>query len=275
MIELFEEIRIRQFFFFEAKLTRASSCFTIKQFLFSKQNKFTIRANRFQIKIFFLIDSTSNSSNPLFFTNDKRQTFESTNSIHVSTNSVIVSTDPPLQASSDERQAHKLIKFYSKSFVPFYPKRLVLHTNRFVRIRQLSTRYQYMINVSIWLQNDETNPLSISYMKTTQYTRISFSIMKKLVTFVKSRRKEINDLLKKNVFEIIQKSQILEKIKIFDSQFVDEIKNIDTITIFEKFRLVIQSYNDQKKNKDIDSNFYNSTNKSTFDIRISRIIFKM
>ena len=64
---------------------------------------------------------------------------------------------------------------------------------------------------------------------------------------MKSRRKKINDLLKKNVFEIIQKFQIFEKIKIFDSRFVDEIKNVDTITIFEKFKLMIQIYNDKKK----------------------------
>ena len=84
-------------------------------------------------------------------------------------------------------------------------------------------------------------------MEIIQYTGISTLIMKKSITFEKSRRKKINDLLKKNVFEIIQRSQISEKIKILDSRFVDEIKNIDTITTFEKFRLVIQVYNDQEK----------------------------
>ena len=71
--------------------------------------------------------------------------------------------------------------------------------------------------------------------------------MEKLATFVKSRRKQINHLMKKSVFEIIQRFQISERIKIFDSRFVNEIKNIYTITIFEKFRLVIQVYNDQGK----------------------------
>ena len=77
IIELFEKTWIRQFLFFEAKLARASSCFTIKQSLFSKQNKFTIRANRFQVEISFLIDSTSSFQNSPPSSNDKRQTHKS------------------------------------------------------------------------------------------------------------------------------------------------------------------------------------------------------
>ena len=119
-IELFKETQTRQSLPFETKLARAFPCFTVKQPLSSEQSKLTARTNRFQVETSFLIDSTLSFSDLPLFTNDKRQALESMNSIHVSIDLVIVSPNPPLQALSDERQAHRLIKFYSKSFVLFY-----------------------------------------------------------------------------------------------------------------------------------------------------------
>ena len=40
---------------------------------------------------------------------------------------------------------------------------------------------------------------------------------------------------------------MLSKIKLFNFRFVDEIKNFEISTAFEKFRLMIQTFNDQKK----------------------------
>ena len=42
-------------------------------------------------------------------------------------------------------------------------------------------------------------------------------------------------------------ANLLRKIKIFNSRFVDEIKNINIANAYEKFRLMMQVYNDEKK----------------------------
>ncbi|OXV05628.1 hypothetical protein Egran_06604 [Elaphomyces granulatus] len=66
-------------------------------------------------------------------------------------------------------------------------------------------------------------------------------------TFSESRNKEINGLLEKGVFKIINKSEIPHGTRIFNSRFVDEIKNPGTDQAFEKSRLVVQAYNDHGK----------------------------
>jgi hypothetical protein len=71
----------------------------------------------------------------------------------------------------------------------------------------------------------------------------SFSIL----IFVESRRKKINDLLKNKVFEMIIISEVFADVRIFNSRFVDEIKHPSTSQTYEKFRLVIQAYNDHEK----------------------------
>ena len=94
-----------------------------------------------------------------------------------------------------------------------------------VRSRRLPSRYQNMADVSIYLQNEPAPSLS----------------------FVESRRKEINGLWEKGVFEVVPVTKIPEGIRIFNSRFVDEIKNAGMATAFEKSRLVVQAYNDHGK----------------------------
>ncbi len=65
--------------------------------------------------------------------------------------------------------------------------------------------------------------------------------------FIKSRRKEINDLLKKRVFELITINAVSRNVRIFNFKFVDEIKHFDTTETYEKSRLVVQIYNDHDK----------------------------
>ena len=65
-----------------------------------------------------------------------------------------------------------------------------------------------------------------------------------LPTFTESRQKEINGLLEKGVFETINIADIPKGVRIFNSWFVDEIKNPGTDKAFEKSRLVVQAYND-------------------------------
>lgn len=65
--------------------------------------------------------------------------------------------------------------------------------------------------------------------------------------YTASRQKEINRLLKKNVFKIISHEDVLEDTRIFNSRSVDEIKHPGTDMAYEKSRLMVQAYNDFNK----------------------------
>jgi Reverse transcriptase (RNA-dependent DNA polymerase) len=73
------------------------------------------------------------------------------------------------------------------------------------------------------------------------------NLTKPSLPFVESRRKEINGLLERGVFEIVNKSSVPDGVRIFNSRFVDEVKNPGTSQAFEKSRLVVQAYNDTEK----------------------------
>ena len=63
--------------------------------------------------------------------------------------------------------------------------------------------------------------------------------------FAKSRQLEVLGLLEKGVFEVVY--DVLKGVRIFNSRFVDEVKNKGTEKAFMKSRLVIQAYNDEEK----------------------------
>jgi hypothetical protein len=65
--------------------------------------------------------------------------------------------------------------------------------------------------------------------------------------FAESRQKELNGLLEKGVFEIVDLNDVPEGTRIFNSRFVDEIKDQGTDKAFEKSRLVVQAYKDTEK----------------------------
>lgn len=65
--------------------------------------------------------------------------------------------------------------------------------------------------------------------------------------FIESRRKEINGLLEKSAFEVVTISDVPSGMRIFNSRFVNEIKNEGTATAFEKSTLVVQAYNNHGK----------------------------
>ena len=67
------------------------------------------------------------------------------------------------------------------------------------------------------------------------------------VRYKDSRKKEIDGLTEKGVFEVVPISDVPPGTRIFKSRFVDEIKNEGTSTEFRKSRLVIQAYNDAEK----------------------------
>ncbi len=92
-------------------------------------------------------------------------------------------------------------------------------STRFIRASRLSIKYQNFADIIVFLQDEISSSL--------------------ILTFAESRRKEINDLLKRQVFEIITISEVLKNVRIFNSRFVDEIKHSNISQTYEKSRLVI------------------------------------
>jgi hypothetical protein len=103
---------------------------------------------------------------------------------------------------------------------------------RLIRTRRLLLRYQNFADIIVFLQDNVDSSLSTFVLTST---------------FVESRRKEINNLLKRQVFEIFTFSEVSKNVRIFNSRFVDEIKHSDTSQAYEKSRLMIQAYNDHEK----------------------------
>ena len=100
------------------------------------------------------------------------------------------------------------------------------------RSRKLSLRFRnFETDISIFLQSDSQNDQQDQAPG----------------PFVKSRKKKINELFEKGCFEIVLASDVFQGVRIFNSRFVNEIKNINTIDAYEKSRLVMQTYNDQNK----------------------------
>jgi hypothetical protein len=58
---------------------------------------------------------------------------------------------------------------------------------------------------------------------------------------------KVTGLLEKGIFEVTPRSQVPKEVCIFNSRFVNEIKNKGTERELKKSRLVIQAYNNSKK----------------------------
>lgn len=65
--------------------------------------------------------------------------------------------------------------------------------------------------------------------------------------YTASRQKEIAGLLEKGVLKVVTTDSIPSNAQIFNSRFVDEIKNPSTDKAYKKSRLVVQAYNDKEK----------------------------
>jgi hypothetical protein len=66
-------------------------------------------------------------------------------------------------------------------------------------------------------------------------------------SFIAFRQKEIIELLKKEIFISINKKNVSTNVRIFSFRFVNEIKDSSIDKTFEKFRLMIQAFNNQNK----------------------------
>lgn len=96
------------------------------------------------------------------------------------------------------------------------------------RTKHLPTRFQNMADISIF---------------------IIFKNNVSQKSFTKLWHKESNSLLEKDIFKVITISDIFNGMKIFNSRFIDKIKNNRTATAFGKSRLIIQTYKNQGKKK--------------------------
>ena len=95
------------------------------------------------------------------------------------------------------------------------------------RTRRSPTKSQQNIaDILIFINDSLTKPDTTIF----EYT---------LPSFIESRRKEISGLFKKGVFELIDTVDVPEGVRIFNSWFVDEIKNAGIDKAFEKSRLVV------------------------------------
>ena len=65
--------------------------------------------------------------------------------------------------------------------------------------------------------------------------------------FVESRQKEIEGLTNQDVFKIVGIADVPKGTRIFNSRFVDNVKDQGTTTPYEKSRLVVQAHNDKGK----------------------------
>jgi hypothetical protein len=65
--------------------------------------------------------------------------------------------------------------------------------------------------------------------------------------FTASRQKEVTGLLEKGVFKLVNRNDVPEGTRIFNSRFVDQVKFKGTDQAYEKSRIVVQAYNDQGK----------------------------
>ena len=97
-----------------------------------------------------------------------------------------------------------------------------------------------------------TNPVTENHLTSAdapakQLLSADISVLVQETPFTDSRRKEINGLLEKGVFAVVTDSNVLQGVCIFNSQFVNKIKQPGTDKAFEKSRLVVQAYNDQGK----------------------------
>ena len=96
--------------------------------------------------------------------------------------------------------------------------------------KQSIIQLKNQLNLSIFLLNEINS--SISFSRTP---------------YAESKRKKINDLLNKKIFDVIVLINVFLEIRLFNFCFVDEIENPNISAAFKKSRLMIQTFNDRKK----------------------------
>ena len=90
------------------------------------------------------------------------------------------------------------------------------------RFRKQSNAQLHQSNLTIFLLNE-----------------IDLSTSSSRIFYAKFKKKKINDLLNKKIFDVMISIDVISKIKLFNFRFVDKIKNPNISTVFEKSQLVI------------------------------------
>ena len=74
-----------------------------------------------------------------------------------------------------------------------------------------------------------------------------FRSISPFANFQTSRLKKLNGLLEKRIFEIIYIDDLFIGARVFESRFMNQMKNEGIEKAFEKSRFVIQAFNNSKK----------------------------
>ncbi|EED15482.1 conserved hypothetical protein [Talaromyces stipitatus ATCC 10500] len=115
------------------------------------------------------------------------------------------------------------------------PSTVKIPSQRPQRNRQPSARYR-----------DDDFEAYINNKEITQ-PRADFDEVLEQTRFTDSRKQEVDGLLERGVFHFVHENEVPKGERIFNSRFVDEMKNSGTDKAFEKSRLVVQAYNDEGK----------------------------
>lgn len=67
------------------------------------------------------------------------------------------------------------------------------------------------------------------------------------IQYTAFRKKEIAEQIEKNVIKIVIIKNISSNVQIFNSRFVDEVKNISTNKAYEKSLLILLAYKIKRK----------------------------
>jgi hypothetical protein len=190
----------------------------VKHQRWNLQNRFIIWINRFRSIVIksFLIESI----------NDVESIDENVQSISEN-------------VQSSDHQNNLSAEFFEITRSVFFEIISSFAIIRSIRAKRLSLRYQNLADIIVFFQDDDSF--------SNQFEEILFFISSFIFIFENSRRKEINDLLKRRVFELIIIENVSRDVRIFNIRFVDEIKHSSTSDAYEKFRLMIQTYNDHDK----------------------------
>ncbi|RAL58472.1 hypothetical protein DID88_005176 [Monilinia fructigena] len=103
------------------------------------------------------------------------------------------------------------------------------------------------LSVSATYVNDDVSPDFTIYLNEDDESATFATTPDTSMMYQESRKKELQGLMESGVFELVKKSDIPLETRIFNSRFVDEIKNEGTDKAFPKSRLVVQAWKDQRK----------------------------
>ncbi len=113
--------------------------------------------------------------------------------------------------------------------------------------RDQSWKYSALIfYLSFVFNNDSIDSnLILVFAFVAKFETINYTSFSQFAAF---RQKKTIEFIEKKVFQFINRIDVFSSTRMFNSRFVDKIKYFDIDKTFEKFRFVVQTFNDQNKN---------------------------